>query len=679
MEYTSRIIPNLITVLFLTILQLQASPPGDISADLSHSAFGLGADPSGSRLPAGPYDLLPLLSSGDPIPGTANTVIERIFSATLNDAGQVGLVLELDDPTTPERERIYDLFVHDGKGLNRIVGTKGFRPSGSFELNENGTMAFFVEDFLVVANSDRLLYMIRSGDPAPVLSASGEELTLGRPHAPARFFNDQEEIVFVSQLSDGRSGIFRAGLDRIEAIAVEFEPIPGLPGQVFPRDSLARAQTILLNDSLVVLLDHGINGILVFSESGGVPLAFEGERILPGLTVKSLDLLDADASGRILFVANSEHLLLWTGAVFEQLLDPATVLPGLPGEPREIPSGYITPEAAVFFTVVREPLGGIFFWERGQVHKIAVDGDPSPIGDSLQISYRSSYAPFLGRQFQAFPRPASASEAVFSATIVGELFNVPIVWQRGTLLPIDLTLELVAKDPAGLLEHLTPLGTDGTGSILLRGHLCCHHDILFWAQPASPRTYYIPFLAKGILGSLQYGSTLEVLNISPFPAIIRVELFSAMGALLQASESELLVPSDGALAVSIQDRRLLTGYAKVTVENGATLILSIDLRLFEGQALLSRTVIPAETPAAESDLIVASSSGSRLPLAVTNPNQIPLVLELELRDRAGVVVDEGEIRIDEGQQASFYLSTIFPFLASGDFSGASRSEPVSRF
>ncbi len=652
------------------ILQLHASAPSDVPVKPSHGILGFGADPSDGKLPAGPYDLFPLLSTGDSLPGTPNLVIERIISPAVNDAGQVGLALELNDRTTSERDFIFDLFVHDSNGLNRIAGTAGVKGDGDFALNQNGTMAFRVEDSLIVADSERVLYRIQPGDPTPVPSASEGGVTLGRLHTRERFFNDRDETVFVSELSDGRSGLFQADLDSIEAMAIELERIPGLAGQLYPMGSLERAEGVLVDGLLVVLLNHGIDGILLFTESGVVPLAFEGDRILPGLTVRTLKLLDADDAGRILLVVNSEHLLLWTGTTFERLLGPGTVLPGLPGPSHKISSGYIMSEDAVFFTLLREPLGGIFLWKCSQIHKIAVDGDPSPMGDRLQLTFSNSPFPgHGGRLLYPFPRPASTAEAVFEARIPERPFRVPMVWQRGTLLPIDLSLEPVSKDPAGLLQGLTPLGTDATGSILLRGNLCCQHESLFWARPASPRTSYIPFLAHGTAGTLRYQSTLEMLNTSHFPALVRVEFFSAAGTQLQASTDEFLIPVEGTSTVSVQEPELSTGYAKLTVENGATLLPSLKLRIFEGDSLLGRSVISAEVPATQWDLIVDVSSGSPLPLSLTNPNRAPLTFELELRDREGVVVDQAEMRVDEGRQASFYVSTIFPLLASGDFSG----------
>ncbi len=97
-------------------------------------------------------------------------------------------------------------------------------------------------------------------------------------------------------------------------------------------------------------------------------------------------------------------------------------------------------EDAVFFTLLREPLGGIFLWKCSQIHKIAVDGDPSPMGDRLQLTFSNSPFPgHGGRLLYPFPRPASTAEAVFEARIPERPFRVPMVWQRGTLLPIDLS------------------------------------------------------------------------------------------------------------------------------------------------------------------------------------------------------------------------------------------------
>ena len=397
----------------------------------------------------------------------------------------------------------------------------------------------------------------------------------------------------------------------------------------------------------------------------------KGTRFLRASLLRLLELLDTDEAGRVLLTVNEEYLFLWTGSNFRLILDPRIGLPGLKNGPFSTPLGYLSGEGTVLFGVIASGIGGIYHWRDGTVTAVAVDGDPSPVSDSLWVTnIREDIILLYRTVIRSFPSPVSPTEAVFSAGTAGpQSASVPMVWSAGRLTAINIGSGVSTRNSERLLEQLLPIGVDFAGRVLLRGVLCCSDNALYWAVPSAPRVHYLPFLAGGPLDDFRIASDVEISNESPFPAVLDAEFFDSEGFLLSRSRHGLVLPARSTMTLDPGARELFSGYARITIENGAEVAASNSLRLsHSGVGSLSQVTIPPLGPSSRFDVIVQESVRTHMALALTNQHQTPLSIELSLLEADGTDIDQETVDLAGGQQSAFFLGDRMA-LPEVDFSG----------
>lgn len=607
----------------------------------------LTVDSPDPRLPAGRFDLTPILAEGQPAPGR-EALVARIIKTVYNGSGKAAIAAELDRPAAPQPEGLVGLFVNDGHESRSLPGFEELTEVRDLEINERGTVAVFDGTRLTVAHDEGAIFSVEPGDLAPASGEEGEGVTFEQLWPISKTLNDNDEIGFLAELSDRRVGIFLASRDEIVVLAMAGDPIIGRP-EILIEDSLRGARFILNDGSVVMRTLAGSAMILRAGRSGTTAVVAVGDRLDSGLRISSLDLVDADDPGRILLVANNHRLVLWETGLLTEIVGPNTRLPGFEAGPAEFREAFVMPDGSVFFTGVVEPVGGIFLWNREAILKVAVDGDRTAAGESFTVSVRlPGWGYYDDRQIANFPRPASAFQAVFASTAG------PLVWRQGELFSFDL--EGLARDTTTTpLISLSPVASDTAGGILMQGSLCCYPRMLVRARDAGPRDYYLPYFASGD-AHLSFHSRGEALNLSPFPARIGLELFDSSGRLLRAPEELVFLPGSHSFTISQAAR--VQGHARLTVENGARVAFSSAVSLIEGGVTRSSVIIPQQRPSRQREFLFEGLA-SQLALALTNPGREPITITVELIDPTGSVSARSELALDALQQQAAYLSEIF--------------------
>ncbi len=613
----------------------------------------LSVDAPDRSLPAGPFDLTPLLVEGQPAPGREPLLVDEINSVGYNRSGTAVISTQLDDPSTPESDRIFAVFVDDG-GQPRPLPLEEAVQGGRVEINERSSVAVLSNTRFTVLHEGGTIFSVAAGDLAPVAGEGGDPLTFETLRWITRTLNDRDELGFVAELSDGSRGLFVASREGVRLLARPGDPVAGRPDRALAGTELERAE-FLSNDGSIVLADN--RGVVVADGSGLTGVALAGDLLDSGLLVESLQWLDADDAGRILLTVNEDHLLLWQACAFTSLVGPGTRLPGLAAGSFEFQAGYLVPGGPIYFTAVDEATGGIFLVDGDALFKVAVDGDRTAGGEPFQVSVRvTGFGAYDGRRIINFPRPASAGQAIFSSSAG------PLVWRRGQLLSFDL--EGLASDTGTRpLVSLLPIASDTSGRILVRATQCCDTRMVFRVRDAEPRLRHLPYLAVGA----GFQTTIEALNLSPFAARVMVELYDSAGSPLREPEQLVFPPGSNSVFLS-RFPRPVQGFARLTVDNGARVALSSTVDLLDGDFVLSSVTIPGRDPSPRAEFLFEGAL-PRLALALSNPGADPMEIGARLLDAEGAVAATAQITLEPLHQRSLYLPALF---TSAQHQGAGR-------
>ena len=555
------------------------------------------------------WDLIPILEEGTPAPGEEEFVISTVNDVALNGGRQLAILARLKLPASRLRQSRSRVYLWQFGRIESFAGSE-IANSGGISLNERGTAAFYTrEEAIVVSNLQRILFSVQPGEPSPL----GDGTTLTRLRIKG--LDDHDRLYFTADLSDGREGMFRADGASIEKIRVDGDPLPGTQFS-YPPGTAGSGVSRVGSNFLVSLNSYRLRSIVRYDDSGGQTI-LAGSRDLPEKTqIQQLTLLDIDEEGRILFSVNNAHLYLWDLANFNLLIDVNKFEPLGPGT--VLGRGHITDQGVVFGAVIDslEVGGGIFRIFEERVEKIIADGDLSPWGDVVRVTNNRLPGWIPNRSVLPF-LPFSGGGVL----IDGSHF---LLWEAGQLSPVGPRDGQFESE--GLFSNGQDLVAERDGALLFRIHRG-ERWVLCWALPAAPRNQVLPLAVETAIGDLRFDSTIQVRNVSPVESTATVELLDGKGNTLSIA-GDLRLGSFARVDLSPNSSDLAAASVRVTVSSGAEVIPALRLEEFEGVSILSRSSLAAVSAESAFHILPAAESNSATPLAIRNPSDEVLDLNL---------------------------------------------------
>ncbi len=624
-------------------------------------------------------------AEGDSVEGLPGSIVEKIFEIRSNRGGLLAFTAEFGsaDASSPTPRRLG--IVLQDQGAPRLAADltalEQDDPSLSFlyyfSVNRHATVAV-VSEIAGVYLFPRFgpALGVLQGDVAPV-QPSGTTFSsfVGQSDG---FLGQEDEMFFLSVLSDGRKGLFGFSSSGVRRVALEGEPVPDRPG--------AAIGPILRGFRTV-------GGRIAFAAGGDVFVA-DGlnvrsvaahDQLLPtGDAFSRADGIDINSSGEVLIASVSgqrPQLTLFTEAGAISVYDDSVRLEGIGEEPVFLSdSVYLDDSHRVWFGVANNSRGGIFGWRDGNVTKIAADGDRSPAGNILYVSSQLTTFPGPPPPFFSyvyFPRPDAMGNVAFEAVDSG-LGHGRFQWRDGRVEPIDFR----SQDGGDrLLLSLWLVGPDGDGTILAIGTLCCGalSKGIYNAAPAGSRPLVLPYVAAG--GSretLLIHTQVEISNTSPYPAHTELTVFSRPGPLFNPlQDGPRLEAGDFARIDSRSEGPLGRGFSLVESAGGGFINANAAIRLERGGSLISQVGLAASDRVRQGSVLVDQSGSADTGLAVFNPGMSPLDLEVRLLDDGGTQVGQETVHLEAGEQVSGFVSEMFPAARGPDFLGSLRIESLT--
>lgn len=654
---------------------------------------------------AGPLDLRLQVASGDQPEGLGElSSFDSILAGDINDTGTIAFSANVITPSPQGLSVRWGLFVREGPQIRKVLLEGDTLPGGEkfgvlrskslpvFEINNNVAIAIADAERILLYQSGFLRWVARAGFLAPGTTASFSSFEV----RPTDFLNGKGEIAFKAVLSDSTNGVFLASDSGIQKVAIEGESIPDRTGRRFQLSTLRLSSPLLAKTSLVfssVSTTTSQNGVFVFSQSNLSTLAMGGDS-MPGITgtVNGIGTFDLNDRGEVAFAVrdttNAEsnaHLFLWSNGSFQRIAGRGLALPGFLGQNANFFSELsLDNKGRLFFAAqVMSERSGFFLWEQGELQKIVIDGEPTPVGGTYRLgwlpvvlSVPATHPLPLGSQpfFFTVTDMNDARQVAFQAEAVGStLGSVIFVWKAG-LVEVIPTRDV--KDPQigdRLVSFLSPLQLNQTGSLLLKGFLCCgaFETALYTAGPARARVQYLPLIAGGQDRSLAYGTQILLANKSQFPGLVFLDAFDTQGNPLPTGLPASFVLEAGQTRdLGFGLARLTSGYLRMQVEGGADVSLSGILRLFRNNQLESQTGLAAVEPLQAGSLIVEKNASANTGLAISNPQSASNRIRLVLRDAQNRLAFEKVLTLAPGQQLTLFINDLFSDLPVADFLGA---------
>ena len=642
---------------------------------------------------SGPYDLRLEVSTTDKVPGLGeHQRLGYISDARINDAGDIVFVGSL----TPSGEFVsrFGIFLKQGGVLRKVLADGDPLPDGSGTaalrypnfpvscLDQKGTVAILLWQGVLVWESSQLRWAIRIGAPVPGTSLTVRQFggsLLSSSYLdpfPRPFFGEEGEIAFEAVLSDDSNAILLYTKTGLVPLVRKGAQVPGRP---LTFENGHHMEQVRLSGSSVTFaltrsspLGGGPRfGIFQYSEGSLRTVAVVGDPLLQGGTIKSIWELDANGNGNIAFAVDVEdaskktspQILTWSKSQgLKRLLDRGSVQDWASGPPSMLTVISLDDRDRLFFTAGSLISGGIYLNEGGILEKIVADGDPSPLGGTLTIT-PLTVDPMMGPSRVQYGATANGDReiAFLASNDQGKRWR-PYLWSRGWLSPIGPASGEAETQTGRLIYQLHIKSLAGNSRLLVGGSLCCDESsALFSIVPAEPSITYIPFIALSHYDP-DYGTYVDLVNHSPFPAFVTVEAFPDDDFPEQVVDHRFMFLEPGeasrsALYVPVSPG-VRMGYLRITVEGGADVSAEASVELFESSKVISQTKIVDSGATRDAEIQIGQTGGGTA-IAVSNPGNLNAQIQLELVDDLGHLIGVHPINCLPEQQVVFLLSDFF--------------------
>ena len=634
----------------------------------------------------GPIELELQAADGQTPSGfSEDSFLTGIREPYFNGQGQVVFAANLVDPGPGLLSSRQGIFLREGGEIRKIVlggevlpgGEYTFTSYGHFTINNSGNMVVLIpSQGILLSRLGSLQWLVKAGDPAAEVAAGFdqfEDFPSGTATDNPAFFDDSDQILFRATLSNGSAGVFLAAPRSLLKIAVGGDPIPGST-LTFVAEELAESTVMLKGDWVLI---RTASGIFRFSLATGLEtVALRGAGLVEGgAAVQVLGDARINSSGTVAFVAALEELpstvFHWSPAGAVPAAKAGNPFPGFPGhDPDLLRLVTLDDQGRLLLVAQTASIAGIYLWKNGQLEKIVVDGDPTPLGGSFVVGLSPVIYIFLPTLYVSLTQMNDSLEFAFQARIRGRgSETTTFIWRNGILQPIILDNEIQPGLGERLLSSLTPRRMNARGTLLLSGSQCCRGgNSVFVATPASARTIFLPFLAVGEDGPLRFNTRIDYFNHSPFSSFVEIDVFDSQGETLRVRTALLGGGGNSSFSLSYQTfDDLTTGYVRFRVEGGAkisarALIQALSSTGLVATELLSQTNIEDSTAAFEGAVLVGVSPEANTGVALTNPGADDSDYELRLKDAGGQDIWSGTILLSAAHQRSLFVTELVPEL-----------------